>query len=253
MGWGQRVAQTASMAGDPAMAFDRDALKTVLQTTAFGYGVGLRICLSAFMIALAILMPARTALWSFSTLLGGVILAAFAWTGHGAAEDGTAGLIHAANDVLHLIAAGVWLGALVALIGLTRSITCTEPSDLWMLHRSLTLFSGIGSMVVAVLVATGLVNSWFLVGFSQVPNLLGSQYGVLLVIKLGLFVLMLLLAAANRFYHTPRLECAITGSEPLTASLQYLQRSVWLEALLAFGVIVLVSALDMLPPPAAEG
>ena len=39
-------------------------------------------------------------------------MASFAWTGHGAADEGLGGLLRVIGDVFHLIAAAVWVGAL---------------------------------------------------------------------------------------------------------------------------------------------
>jgi copper resistance protein D len=46
-----------------------------------------------------------------------------------------------------------------------------------------------------VLIASGLINSWYLVG--AFAALLGTLYGRLLLVKLSLFFGMLVLAAAN--------------------------------------------------------
>jgi copper resistance protein D len=66
-------------------------------------------------------------------------------------------------------------------------------------HRALERFSGVGTVLVGTLVATGLINSWFLVGPENVEGLLGTDYGLLLALKLALFAGMLALAGANRF------------------------------------------------------
>jgi putative copper resistance protein D len=246
------LAQTASMAGDSAMAFDVETLRAVLTTTVFGGAIIVRFGLAVLVGLLGLFLPPRATLWTFAALVGAAILASFAWTGHGAAEAGIAGQLHAANDVVHLIAAGVWIGALVALAALIRTLRrAGDAAQLEVLRRALASFSGAGSLAVALLVATGLVNSGFLVGVNHVLDLTGSLYGRLLLAKLALFGLMLLMAASNRFRLTPGLGRALAGDGSTEAAMRRLARSVWLEAAAGFVVLGLVSLLGTLAPPSA--
>ena len=72
-----------------------------------------------------------------------------------------------------------------------------------MLQRALHRFSGIGSALVAAIVATGLVNSWFLVGPSRLGGLVSTPYGLILLAKLALFTLMLARAGVRRLLAVP--------------------------------------------------
>ncbi len=111
--------------------------------------------------------------------------------------------VHVASDAAHLLAAGAWIGGLVPLgsILLGYSMGDSEPSvDV---DRILLRFSSMGYVAVATLIASGLINSWLLVG--SVSNLLTTLYGQILLVKLGLFGAMLALAAANRFWLVPRM------------------------------------------------
>ena len=89
------------------------------------------------------------------------------------------------------------------------------------LHRALDGFSGIRSAQVAVLVATGLANSWFVVGLAGLPRLLASAYGQLLTLKVALFVVMVGLAAANRVHLTPAWVRPLTEINRRRARLQH--------------------------------
>lgn len=270
LGWGRRLigrgggllvlgalasllGQTASMAGDPAMAFDVETLTAVLTSTSFGYAIGARLALAVLVVGLALALPAGQALWSAAVGVGALILASFAWTGHGATEDGVLGLIHAAADAVHLVAAGVWLGALVVLSRLlwVARGAAAKPPALTTLHRALENFSGIGSLVVAILLATGLVNSWFLVGPAHLGGLVTTPYGRLLLAKIGLFGLMLALAGANRFRLNPALGQALRDQTDFPTAIAHLRRSVLLETTLGLGILVLVSLLGMYAPVAA--
>ncbi|MFX5578711.1 CopD family protein, partial [Acinetobacter baumannii] len=62
-----------------------------------------------------------------------------------------------------------------------------------------------GTLIVGSLVITGALNYWLIVG-PTVTGLFSSPYGQLLIAKLGLFGLMLALAAANRYRLSPLLE-----------------------------------------------
>lgn len=242
--------QTASMAGDPAAVLDRDTLLAVAAGTAFGAGILVRFVAAATAL-IACLALRGVRLWLALAALGGVSMASFAWTGHGAAEAGVAGQIHAVADVMHLLAAGVWLGALAALTGLLTRKTSCSVEDAVALQHALAGFAGAGTGAVAVILATGLVNSWFLIGPSHLMDVGASAYGWLLLIKIGAFVLMLGLAATNRFFLTPDLERGLASGAPGPA-LAALRRSVVTEALVGMVVLALVSVLGTLPPVAAQ-
>jgi putative copper resistance protein D len=246
------LAQTAVMADDPAAAFDRETLTAVLGGSAFGVAILVRLAASATALVAGLALPKGARLLLVLSGLGAVILATFAWSGHGAAEDGLAGRLHAAADVLHLLAAGVWLGALLALALLLATSRPTDDAEaVAALHQGLAGFSGVGAAVVAVIVASGLVNSWFLVGPARIGSLPSSPYGVLLMIKVGLFVGMLVLAAANRFRLTPDLERGLAAQDPRRA-IAALRRSVILETAAGVAILILVSVLGTLAPVSAQ-
>lgn len=252
--FGALLGQTAVMAGDPAMAINPEALKLVLTGTTFGYAIAARLALAVMVLAFSLWLSPGLRLWRVCSAAGALILASFAFTGHGAAEEGPAGVAHAVADILHLIAAGVWLGALAALGGaLWRVRRSADPETLTILHQGLERFSGVGSLAVAALLVSGLVNSWFLVGLRPFGEILATPYGGLLMVKLVLFAAMLLLAAANRFRHTPRLGTALSeGGHASGAAVAALRRSVLIETALGIGVLTLVSLLGMLAPVSAQ-
>jgi copper resistance protein D len=99
-------------------------------------------------------------------------------------------------DALHLLAAGAWIGGLLAL----AHILAADQEDV---GQVLMRFSGMGYVAVAVLMASGLVNGWYLVG--SLAALMGTSYGQLLLVKLCLFAGMLGLALTNRFWLVPSL------------------------------------------------
>ena len=244
-------AQTAMMAGDPAAAFDRETLIGVLNDSAMGRAVMARVVAALLALVAGLAMRPSRSLWLALAVLGAVVMASFAWTGHGAADEGLHGLIHTPADVLHLLAAGVWLGALAAFTLLLWAPGGAGPESQAVLHRALEGFSGIGSAVVAVILVTGLVNSWFLVGLAGVGRMATSAYGVLLIVKVAVFLAMLGLAGLNRFFHTPALARDLAAGEAGDA-LKTLRWSVLAETALGAAVIVLVAVLGMLAPVASQ-
>jgi putative copper resistance protein D len=169
-------------------------------------------------------------------------------------NDGPAGSLHVIGDVVHLLAAGVWLGALLPLAILVLHSLCQQDAvDAQTIYHGLDGFSGIGLAVVAILILTGLINSWFLIGLSHWRELFTTAYGIALLVKLGFFFGMLALAALNRFHLTPRLNVAIEQGRSIAVSLGSLRRSVLIETGLALFVLAAVSVLGTLEPPISGG
>ena len=224
----------AMMSGDLVGATDPATLSAAIIGTSAGRAGLLRVAALALLLGLVGLGGPLSRL-----ICGAVALATLAWAGHAAGGEGLAGALHLSADVLHLWAAGIWLGALVAFC----TMVAVRRPDPAATADALAAFSGIGSAVVAVLIATGLANLQPLVVWAPWPQLTTSPWGWLLLVKLAMFVAMLGLAAANRFVLTPRLRAAQDG-------IAALRRSLALETGLAFAIAALVSLLGTLTPPA---
>ena len=169
---------------------------------------------------------------------------------HGAATEGVAGIVHLLSDIIHSLAAAVWIGALVAFVFLLlpdRRASYMDES----LYESLRQFSGIGSGTVAALVVTGLVNSWFLVGLNRLTDFWTTLYGQVLLAKLIVFLGMLGLAASNRYRLTPALGDALDSGIFRIEAFSALRRSLILETVAAFAVLGLVAWLGTLAPVSA--
>ena len=235
-------------------SFSEGLKPETLSAVATGMDLGKAAIIRAAAPGLAVLLilvlkPSRTT-WIVAATLGAIATASLAWMGHGAATEGVGASLHLVSDILHAWAAAVWIGALVAFLLLLRTPTPT-PAATGALHRALHGFSGVGTAVVAVLLATGAINGWFLVGLDHLNGLWTTAYGRLLSLKLVLFVVMLGLAAANRFQLTPALGRGLGAQDSEGAALDHLRRSVILETALGFGVLVLVAWFGTLAPPAA--
>jgi putative copper resistance protein D len=240
------VCQTAAMSGTPlAQAVNRDALLLVLEKTAFGRVWMVRLGIALALAALLRLESRRRGdsqgrSWALAaSLLAAAYLAAVAWTGHAAAGKDAARDVQLPSDAIHLLAAGAWLGSLP---GLALLLSSRPP--LGVAARAARRFSTLGVTSVSALVATGLVSAWYLVG--DVPALIGTPYGRLLLLKLLLFAAMMGLAAVNRVLLTPRV------AEGSLAALFALRRNALIEIAAGTGVVFVVAVLGVTVPAAHE-
>jgi putative copper resistance protein D len=208
---------------------------SVLTDTRFGLVCTIRFGLA---LLLAAILP-----WQATRLLqitaGAGLIALIALTGHAGATPGSAGNIHLASDMAHLLAAGAWLGGLPALaLLLAYARHAEDPAWRCLAVRAVQRFSWLGVVCVAALLATGIINSWNLLGGPR--DLVTTDYGRLVLLKIGLFVAMVGIAAANRFHFTPQL--------PATSALRALQRNSLAETGLGVCVLLFVGALGTLSP-----
>ena len=213
-------------------AFDPAFLATVAGGTAFGQGWMLHLGIAALIVAAFV---SRAIGQRTMIVLSGAMLASHALVGHAAMVAGVLGWLHRASDMLHLVAAGFWLGSLPPLIACLvamRSPTRREGAVL-----ALRRFSGLGHLAVAVVLVTGIINVWLTLG--TVPTNFSSPYQLLLAIKIGLVAAMVGIALTNRYAITPRL--VSSGSRLLIAN-------AGAEVVLGAVVVALVSAFATFDP-----
>lgn len=242
------VITAGSMAGVPVAQIDPPSIWFVLGGTSFGTAACVRFA-ALTVVMLAVLLVRRATSLGVIAIAGGAAVATLAWNGHGAMDDGSAGWVPLVADVLHLWAAGLWVGAVLGLILLLfRPLEKLTLADLSQTQSALAKFSLVGSLLVAVIVGTGVVNTLFLVGLSNLTALWTTRYGWLLVAKLALFGAMLGLAASNRFLLTPSLAREIDRGRP-QAAIKRLRLSLVLELSAAISIFGLVAWLGTLEPP----
>ena len=237
----------AAMSGSGVAELDPGVVGKMLRETAVGWSfltrtAALLLTVTAGLMVRRPQLP-RLILASFG---GGVALASLAWNGHAGATEGELGLLHLGSDILHLWAAGAWIGALFALLAMLIRPS-PAPAQLDSAHRALHGFSRIGTAVVATLLVTGIANAAILVDGSGLAAAATGRWGQLLVVKLLLFGAMLALAAANRFRLTPRLQKSIAGGDA-AAAVTALRLSVGLEAVTLVLILTLVGWLGTLEP-----
>jgi putative copper resistance protein D len=241
----------AAMAGVPAWPIDREAIGMLLSGSATGAAWEVRMVALVVALIAALLAARRAVPLGLVMLAAGVALATLAWTGHGAMDEDATGWVHLAADILHLLSAGAWVGALLGLgLLVARPATRIDAAHLALTHRALHGFGPVGTIVVGTIVVTGLVNAWLLVGVGNVATLGATLYGQLLITKLALFGAMLGLASLNRFRLTPTFERSIAAGDHARA-LRALRVSLAVETTCVVIIVALVGWLGTLEPPAS--
>jgi copper resistance protein D len=236
------LAVTANMAGSAAAALDPNTISTVLFDTSFGLVWCWRL-LFAFLLIGACLAPLARRRMPAILVLSLLLLVSLGWVGHAVEGQGVARFVHQINQMVHLLAAGLWLGGLVPLTWLLgRARSPSGAAWISVARDVVPRFSHMGYVAVALLAATGAINTLLLVG--SVEALAGTPYGRLLSLKILLFLVMVVLALINRFRLLPRLRREPQPSAPLAA----LARSVLFEQALGFAVLAVVSVLGTWPP-----
>ncbi len=243
------IAQTSHLAGSLVLAFEPGILKAALWDMSFGKSSVVRAGFALLDFITILLLPADKRLWWICTALGAFICISFVWMGHGAATQGNIGFVHLIGDIAHILAAAAWIGALAIF-----SLVLTRPSPERIAQKtictSLASFSGAGTAFVTIIIASGLINSAFLVGW-DIKQIVSTPYGQVLIAKLLLFAAMLVLAARNRLRHTPALATALQGMVPPQQAMADLRRSVVVETCVSTAILALVGWLGMLEPVAA--
>ena len=209
----------------------------VITDTRFGVVWSVRLVL-ALLLGLLVLWPATR---NLQLAAAAALIALPALVGHAGATPGTPGDFHLVSDMVHLLAAGAWLGSLPALVLLlTQAYRAAQPA--WNNFATIAThrFSILGMFSVGGLLATGIVNSWNLLGGPR--DLVATDYGRLVALKIALFASMVAIATVNRFYLTPRL--------PKRTALRALRRNSVAEICLGLCVLLFVGMLGTLPPAA---
>jgi len=215
---------------------------TVVGQTRFGQVWSIRMVLAVLLatVLLSTTTPANGSRWGLvPAILGAGFLIGPAWIGHAGATPGDAGQFPLAADALHLLAAGAWLGGLPPLaILLAAAWRGKEPGWTAVAVMAAQRFSLLGVFNVGVLLASGVINSWYEVG--SISNLVTTSYGWLVLAKFGLFAAMVILAAVNRFYLTPRLAMA--------GVVRRMQHNAIAESTLGFAAVAVVGFLGVMAP-----
>ncbi len=236
-----------SMSGQP---LSNEILKTVWTQTQFGTVWKWRLIFWFAATAVAILFhfsKSQTAFQKFLVWLplsfSGALLGSLAWAGHGQETS----VWHLLADVLHLLVAGFWPTGLLPLALLLRKLRQTpEPAKMLPIAALVRRFSALSLGSVALLAATGFINSWFLVG--SFSNLLEQPYGRWLLAKIILFCFAVAIGAVNLLRLKPRLEIKNVQTDNPETTVAQLQFNVHAELFLGIAIVIVVAILGILPP-----
>jgi len=236
LGWFAGVA--AGMVGSFADAFAPDMLQAVAFDTRFGHVSMARV--GALVLIAAIHAWTRPGRGKDIALLmlAGAATASLVGVGHGLAGEGAVGPIHAVADMTHALCAMGWIGGLLCLGQVLRRAVAGElgAEDLRVV---LPRFSRVGYWLVALLLISGSINALVLV--PRPDSLVTSDYGRVLLVKLGFALLMVAFAVYNRLVLAAPAIASGTGARALW-------RSVAAEQGLGLLVLASVALLGTIHP-----
>ena len=232
------AAQSVAMHGS-ADAFDAALVSTMVGQTLWGGAWILQ--LAAALLALVgffLLRRGRGAGWALAAVAAIAAAVSASLSGHAAAVPGAAALA-VSNDALHVLAAGGWLGTLLALVavGLPSVLRATPDERGAAASALVEAFSPIALACAAAVVLTGAVSAWLHLG--TLDALFASAYGRTLLVKLAVVSLV----AGTGAYNWRRVRPSIAAE----GGARRLRRSSVAE--LAIGVLVLVVTAVLVATP----
>jgi copper transport protein len=227
------------------------ALIPLVRVSAFGRGyLDLELVLALFGVAAGVALwldrperPQRSIASLLAlcgaTLAGGAVLLVPGIAGHAGQTSPRA--LALTLDWLHLCAAALWIGGLIGLLVLWRSLAVAQRVA--GLVVAVPRFSNVAFVSVAALLGSGIAAS--LLRLPTLASLWDTSYGKTIVVKALLLAGAMLVGAVNLLRTTPRLQAATT--EPTAVVL--LRRLVAGEVVLLSGAVAAAAVLSSLPPP----
>lgn len=183
----------------------------------------------------------RAARWLFFLALPLVVTRSLASHAAAVRENN---LLSIAIDAVHLFVTALWAGTLPVLCWtLWRGSRHLRLRLAWAAD-AVSRFSRLALISVALIVLTGVYQSWVEVG--SWSALLETAYGRVLLLKLALFAAMLAFGAVNRFLTKPALLNAMSAESLPPKTLGRIAG----EAALAVSVFCVTGFLTVLPPAA---
>ncbi|MCU1084768.1 copper homeostasis membrane protein CopD [Stenotrophomonas maltophilia] len=241
------VNRLSGVLGIPAADIDPATAHWFLTGTPVGEAGLLRtVAVLAMLPLLASATPLRGLRRMALLALSATALASLSWNGHAAAGDGFGGTLRLVAGIVHLLAAGAWVGAIAAILQLAlrpQGLRLRERTrELWQAAHS---FAVPGTIIVALLAMTGTYTYVDLDG--SIQSLTGAAHGRWLLLKLALVGGMLGLAALHRWRLVPALAVSSRGGwQP--RPLRSLRHSLACESVLALLVLACVAVLGTLDP-----
>jgi copper transport protein len=173
--------------------------------------------------------------WSAVTLPGLALLATWAFAGHSRSMRWPE--IGVLTDVAHHAAAAAWIGGLAIVGWIVIPKMATD-----VLVPAVRRFSRVAAISVAILVATGLVQTVRLVG--NPAGLLDADHGRYLAVKVLVLAAMLAIANVNR----QRVNRRLDDTTALGTHVGTLRRAVLAEFAIGLVIIAITAAMVVSPP-----
>jgi copper transport protein len=235
--------------------FDVGALVPLFRVTAFGRAfVDFELCFALFCVAAWIAVwvdrPEREhrSIAGLVAVTGALIAAAAVLivpglAGH-AAQTSPRGLT-LLLDWVHLAAGSVWMGGLLGLLVIWR--TAPKIQRVPVLSAVVSRFSNVALASVISLAATGVGEA--IIHMPAVNALWETGFGRALLVKAGLLVVALGLAAGNLLRTKPQLAAAGERADHGAPAASLLSRLISGEAIVIVGAVFAAAVLSSLPPP----
>jgi copper transport protein len=189
--------------------------------------------------------PRRSRLTEVAAALGIGVVLTYAASGHAQSQDPR--WLAMTSYSAHLAAMAIWVGGLIYL--LVAVLPRREPDEL---RRVLPVFSRTAMGCVVVLAVSGTYQAWL--GIGSVDAITSTRYGQLVLVKAGLFVVILGLANLSRVVVQRRYvrPVAYAMTDPPVESppvpMARIRRAVFAETLLALVVLGVTAVLVAEPP-----
>jgi copper transport protein len=171
---------------------DNDVLTAALRGP-----IGVSTAVTALALLVAAVLVDRGAPRWVPTTLTIVALGGFAIEGHTRTPVRRWWLV--GSDVIHLAAAAVWLGGIVALVLAFRAMTDARP-----LAAMVRRFSDVALIAVGIVAVTGVTMAWIIL--PSAGELTSTGYGLALLVKVALVVVLITLGAFNRYRLVPAVD-----------------------------------------------
>ncbi|EMX4398374.1 copper resistance protein CopC [Listeria innocua] len=173
-------------------SFQPDKLAAFL-TTKTGYIWLSELISWLVLVIFTVIMVRKNKQWSWFALLTesaliGYLIFAKAQNGHAAASADK--IVSITADMLHMIAASVWVGGILVLLFVLPKTG--KAREVW------SRFAIVAIIAVASILVSGLLMAVMNIG--QMANLFTTNYGKILLFKIGLFLLMALLGLGHYIY-----------------------------------------------------
>ena len=154
------------------------------------------------------------------------------------------GLLAQGLILIHVLIIGSWIGAFYPLWKLCS--TDDHSDDNIVIKNVMDTFGRLGIVIVILVLLSGMGMVWML--FDSPTELISSNYGIAVTIKLCLVAIILLIAAWHKLVLVPKLTIANTS-----LAKQKLQKSIGLEALIAVLILATTAVLSSVLGPMSLG